>query len=171
MNPINNSENQLILALPNKIAELERTVNELKTNPQRIGNGSLAYATFSPFTAGPFTIPAGLKANIGIKFMDTTIPFTYDGKDAINRATLLEPVYSITVDTDDIDHAVPYGGALTPGQANVDDRFRWDYYQSGFSESSGQRYVNISLRNMDSATHDYWVHGTAIIPRPALKPQ
>ncbi|MGW5074078.1 hypothetical protein [Rhodococcus sp. NPDC004095] len=168
---INMAEDRPEYALVAEMQRLRAEFDEYRTTPQRIGNGSLNYAVFVPFTLGPFTIPSGFTANIGVTFMDHTAPFTYDGKPAINRSTLIEPNYSIAVDVNDSDHLVPYGPALTPQQRMVRDSWRWDYWQSSFTETNGQRYVNIQLTNYDASSHSYWVIGTALIPRPALKPQ
>lgn len=168
---INQAEDRPELALVNELRQLRRDFNEYRTTPQRIGNGSLNYATFSSFSLGPFTIPAGFTANVSILFMDPAYVFTYDGKPAINRTTMLEPVYSVSVDTNDINHVFPYGGLLTSQQRMVRTSWYWDFYGSSFTEVNGKRLVIIQVTNYDTASHNYYVSGTALIPRPALKPQ
>lgn len=171
MGGINQAEDRPQWALVTELQRLRREFDEYRTTPQRIGNGSLNYATFVPLALGPFTIPAGFTANVGVTFMNVGQEFYYEGKPAINRITLIEPCYSIAVDVDDDDHLLPYGQALTPQQRMLRDSWRYDYRRSGFNEKNGQRYVNVQLTNYDSSQHNYWVYMLAVIPRPALKPQ
>lgn len=171
MNPVNNSENQLIYGLVNEVRQLRQELNELKTNPQLIGNGSIKYAAFTEFNAGPFTVPSGLTANYALTFAPISLPFYYDGKEAINKATLESLRWSVKVDVNDYDHAIPYGAALVGPERGAITNQRIDYYNSGMSDTNGQMYVIMQITNNDTATHTYWIAGSMLIPRPALKPQ
>lgn len=169
--PINNAENQVGDAVVNRLIKLERDFYDYKTTPQKIGNGSINYAYFAPATIGPVAIAAGATATATFVFMDDTISLNYNGLPAINRISLLDPLISVMVDTYDAAHGYPYGASLTAAQKNVRVSWWCDYNNSNVSETDGQRYVIIQLTNTDSASHNYYIAGTAILPRPALKPQ
>lgn len=171
MNPINNAENGLIYSLTNEIRQLRQELNDMKTNPQKIGNGSLNYAVFTEFNAGPFTVPSGLTAGYALLFAPVALPFYYDGKEAINKATLESLRWSVMVDANDYNHAIPYGAALAGPERGAITNARMDYYNSGMTDTNGQMYVIMQITNNDTVTHNYWISGRMLIPRPALKPQ
>lgn len=171
MNPVNNAENQLIHRLTNEVLALRQELNDMKTNPQPIGNGSINYAYFGQVNLGPFTVPAGFTATISTRFAAIEFPFTYDGRPAINRITLNNLYWSVKVDVNDIDHAIPYGAAIAGPEGSAITNARLDYYNSGLSESSGEMWVLYQVTNQDTVSHTYWITGTMAIPRPALKPQ
>ena len=159
-------------ALLNEIIQLRRDFDEFRSTPQRIGNGSLNYGVFSPaWELGPITIGSAVTYNITVAYLVTGVEVTYDGKPAINRVTLMDQFYSIKVDVDDNDHIFPYGASLTAAQKKLVTTNYFDYLQTGLSETTGQRYVVIQINNFDTSSHDYYVTGSALIPRPALKPQ
>lgn len=170
MGGINNAENQIGDDLTNRLLKLERDLNEFKTTPQRIGNGSMNWAIFVPLTVGPITIAAGTTTKFTILYMNVLVLFTYNGLPAINRATQLDLLYSIAVDTNDAAHTDPYGVSLSAAQQNVRSSMHFDLGASGLNETNGQRYVVIEVTNTDSGSHNYYLSINALIPRPALKP-
>jgi hypothetical protein len=163
--------------LTNQLGKIKRDLNELKTYPQKIGNGSMDMAVFgsSPLIAawslGPATVPAGITASFEVTYMDIGSSFTYNSLPAINMATLLDHFLSVFVDTNDANHLYPSGALLSGAQLNVQISTWNDWYSSGISSTNGQRVVVMQITNKDSSPHTYYLSGNALIPRPALKPQ
>lgn len=169
---VNNAENGINSALINEIKQIRKELNELRTTPQPIGNGSINYAVFNPVTSwGPLTLAAGAGAIFWNTYMDHTLPLTWNGLPAINQATFFDYLVTVYVDALDAAHAYPFGSSLTGGQQKIVFAPYIDYYLSGISSSNGQRTLIIPLTNQDSVSHTYWIQGNALIPRPALKPQ
>lgn len=167
----NNAESGAQNALINELKALRKEFDEYRTTPQPIGNGSLNYAVFSEFSGGPFTVPPGLTTSFNVIFAPIGSPFTFDGKPAINRNTLEDLYWSVKVDVNDEDHVIPYGAALAGPERLAIVSSHLDYYASGLSDTNGQMYMVMQVTNIDSATHNYWITGRMLIPRPALKPQ
>ncbi|WP_131816200.1 hypothetical protein [Mycolicibacterium porcinum] len=168
---INQAEDRPESALVAELRRLRREFDEYRSRPQQIGNGSINYAVFTEFNAGPFTVPSSLTANYALTFAPISLPFYYDGREAINKATLESLRWSVKVDVNDYDHAVPYGAALVGPERSPITNQRIDYYNSGMSDTNGQMYVIMQITNNDTVTHTYWITGSMLIPRPALKPQ
>ncbi|MEV0360073.1 hypothetical protein AB0H71_28845 [Nocardia sp. NPDC050697] len=170
MNPVNRAEEDIVSALVRELHQLKRDFNEFRAHPQSIGNGSMNWAIFPVFTLGPYAIPAGTTQYFSALYMDDSLPFTYDGKDAINRRTDLDFLMSVFVDALDAAHTHPLGASLTSGQRSMDREWWFDSAGSELSEESGQRLVIMKIKNTDSVSHNYYIQGQALIPRPALKP-
>ena len=171
MNPINNAENSLIDSLTNEVRQLRQELNDMKTNPQKIGNGSMNYSIFGDAESALINLAPGGIGGVVFVYMPDGSPFYYEGREAINRSTLLDFVYSVRVDVDNAAHTYPYGGSLSTGQQKFFVNAYCDYFGSGFSSTQGQRYFIVQISNGDFSNHSYYVHTSALIPRPALKPQ
>lgn len=168
---INSAELGAQNALVNEIKALRKELDELRTTPQPIGNGSLNYAVFDVIAAGPFTIQAGMMGSFSVIYAPIASPLYYDGKEAINRRTLERLDWSVMVDVNDVDHAIPYGPALAGPEARAFTSNRIDYHTSGRSDQDGQMRAIMQVLNMDTVAHDYWIVAQLLVPRPALKPQ
>jgi hypothetical protein len=172
---INNAENRPSDRLVNELLDLRREFEEFKARPQPIGNGSINYAVFATggtpgFSLGPASIAPGNSAIFSVKFMDLTVPLTWLGQPAINRHTLFDFLFSVYVDSSANTNVYPNGSALTSAQRNVDIKWWADYAGSGLASNNGQRLFFMELKNTDSSTHDYYIKGNGLMPRPALKP-
>lgn len=169
--PRNKAELGVQNDLANRIATVERVQNDMKTYPQKNGNGDNAYAVFTSFALGPVTVAAGGRQTFILTFMDSTQPFFYNGVLAINRLTWNNLFITPYIDTHDTAHTADLGTSLTAGQAKVDViASRLDYALSGLSETNGQFVWIVKTINNDSSSHNVYLDGTALIPRPAIKP-
>jgi hypothetical protein len=168
---VNNAEDGIDNALINELRSLRREFDEFKSTPQPIGNGSMNWATFEPFSFGPVTIASGAIANFVVTFMPSILDFIYDGKFAIKRITDLNPTVTLYVDNHTAPYASPFGASLTTPLLKVILIAPYsDYLNTGVTETNGQHYVVYRVKNEDTVSHDIYLDGSAIIPRPALKP-
>ncbi|MFI2837535.1 hypothetical protein [Mycolicibacterium sp. PDY-3] len=168
---INNAEYGPDKALINEIKSQRRELDELRTTPQPIGNGSLNYAVFTVDNAGPFAIPAGFMGRFGLTYAPDSAPFFYDGREALHKASFIRVDWSVKVDVNDVDHRIPDGPALAGPEARLMQSHNIDFYASSRSPIAGQFTVWYQMFNLDTVTHNYWLTAQVLIPRPALKPQ
>lgn len=169
---INNAENGIDQALVNEVKLVRQDMNDFRTNPQRIGTGSinLAYYGDAGISWSAFTIAAGSAAN----FVVTLAVDSLDARPAYDLTTLMNVFVTVRVDVDTPNNRYPDGPALAADQQRLELLIWYDLEGSGLSineerPGGGARKVFIRLRNSGTSSHTYYVRMNAILPWPALK--
>jgi hypothetical protein len=169
---VNPAEQGVENALVNEIKDLKQSVIDLKTKPQPIGNGSINYAIGGGgIFYGGISIAAGAVNTYTLTLFTTGVPLTYNSLPAINRVTLTQFYFTVSVDVNDTAHDWPYGSSLNGNQQKLFVSTWNDLAGTPLSESSGQTRIYFQLFNQDSSAHTYYVRANYLIPRPALQPQ
>lgn len=153
----------------NMILQMRRELDDMKNNPQPIGNGSIAYGIYTTTVAGPFTVAADSMFSLTTTYFPTGVTTTYAGLPALNLPILLDLYASVCVDANGINNALPGGSSLSPGQMNSMVSVYRDLLNSGVTSGNGQQRWVITVKNFDNVSHNYYMNINALIPRPALK--
>ena len=166
---VNKAEQGINQALVDEVRQIRQDLDQLRTNPQEIGAGSLNIAWYGPdgWSWSGVTVAAGRKTVL----ITTLAVNLLDSAPAYDRVTLMNVFVDVSVDVNDADHHFPYGSALTFDQQQAAVSVWYDLAGSGLSTSDGggQRSVYIEVTNNSTASHTYFVRGNAILPFPALK--
>lgn len=169
---INNAENGIDRALINEVKQLRQDQNDFRTNPQKIGTGSINMAWYGEdgIVWSAYTIPAGAR----VTFAVTLIVNALGTLPAYDLVTLMNVFVTVRVDGDTPDNRYPDGPAMTVDQQKLDLSVWYDLEGSGLSineerSDGGKRKIFIGLRNSGTSSHTYYVRLNAILPWPSLK--
>lgn len=162
---INNAENGIDQALVGEVRQLRQDLNDLRTNPQKIGTGSIEFAAFGNIFDAikweGFAIAAGSWVDLYLDIDYTT----YNGLPAIPAQSLFDAFIDVRIDADDEAHGFPYG-VQTKTRISV-----WNSLAKSrpWGTADKIRRVYFQIGNETSATHTYYVRANFFWPRPPLK--
>lgn len=128
------------------IVEIERRVRKLETVKQPLGGDIVQIGESNVASTGQLSLNAG-----------QAIYFTVTLTPDVHRLSLFNLAISLYVDNDNnAAYLWSSGGSLSSGQRKASLIWHFDYASS--SEVTGERKYMVTLKNEDTASHDYYLY-------------